>query len=115
MDNDERRKHPRVKLDIPVFCSLTVGEGGDIPCMVKNISATGLMAELPPALDLEVKRDLEVVVHSCPEFLSEYRNGVRCQIVWQSGNTVGVQFTKPPSISSDRLEEILDECGFDTC
>lgn len=115
MSHEDRREHPRVKLDIPVFCSISVEGQGEIPCMVKNISASGLMAELPPAQDWSFSSDSEVLVHSCPEFLSEYREGVRGQVVWQSGNTVGLNFILPQNICSERLQEILEQCGFESC
>jgi hypothetical protein len=83
----DRRKHRRVALKRP--CWVSVAEGHILKqCTLNNISVEGAGIAVPVASDLD---DLFEI-----HFTRDGSVSFGAKIIWQNGDSVGVQFTDRP-------------------
>ena len=107
-DTSERRKHPRIALDAPVFVGMAIGAADEVLCIIKNISLEGMLLELPPVNAPEnVAIGQDVAVVSCDEFEEEIFCSIRGVVAWVGGRQCGIRFTSPARISEDTLRAVL--------
>ncbi|BFR49367.1 PilZ domain-containing protein [Nitratidesulfovibrio sp. HK-II] len=107
--SDERRTYPRLQLDCPCFVTLRRGQG-DMPCMLGNISAGGVMLQLPPHCEAEGLPFGEVVnLVEMPRALAGALEGVQGRVAWCSGLQAGICFDDVLPISVDDILDMLDD------
>ncbi|MGI9424789.1 MAG: PilZ domain-containing protein [Hyphomicrobiaceae bacterium] len=98
IDSDEQRAAPRRRVLKGAQAAFN-DRHCSIPCVVKNISATGarvssdLVPDIPDTFDLIIDLDgLEA----------------RCEVVWRKDKEVGVRFVGAPRKSSPRRHQVVD-------
>lgn len=103
----ERRNHPRVPLDTPLFAELGLTGGANMPVMLVDISRGGLQLALSlGTLDPNEILGIAVVVRSLPQTLDPSGDGIAGKITWLAPQRCGVRFTDVLELPDEQIDAI---------
>ncbi len=104
---DDRRRHPRSRLDAPLFCDLTSKDlDAGLVCIVRDVAAGGLRVELPPE-GPRPRLGSTVRLANFDAPAASGLEGIEAEVVWASGRECGLRFVNPSQISEDTVAAVL--------
>ncbi|GEM_PF-4750371 len=102
--NDTHNKRRISRADYRLVCTLHTGETVT-PCVIHNISLTGLFVETDDAGDISVGKKTSLVIeHFCPECTT---SEIQCEIVRKDSRFLGLKVLAIDYDTLIRLKDLL--------
>ena len=106
----EKRAHHRVPLDTPLFVTVSVEEGVELPVQLVDCSRGGLQLAFSPVNEeLWEMLNRTVLVVGLPRPIDPEQEGRIGYIAWISSGRFGVRFDMPLMLTEGEIREVASE------